>query len=336
MVDNGSIANAVTLNPQTLAIQPFSGVLVTPGRYTNISPRVDYQLGENNTLMFRYGIAHSDVQDNGIGGFDLPSRAYHTQFTNQTVQVADTQLIGQAVNETRFQYYRTASQMIANSSTPAVMVLQSFNDGGSTRGANLRYTELVTSCRTTRRFCAARIRGVSASGCALQADDNISPQNFNGTFTFAGGELAPVLNAQNQPVVAQGQTETEPISSIESYRRTLLFQQLGYTPAQIRALGGGASQFSMTTGVAGLNVRQFDAGFFVGDEWRVRPNFTLNLGLRYETQSNLHDYRDFAPRVAFAWAPGGRGEAGRDRDSRGIRHFLRSVPPRRYSCRAAL
>ena len=55
-------------------------------------------------------------------------------------------------------------------------------------------------------------------------------------------------------------------------------------------------------------MHQVDAGIFAGDEWRVRPNFTLNLGLRYETQSNIHDWRDFAPRLAFAWAPGGSGQ----------------------------
>ena len=96
MVDNGSITNAVTLDPQTLATKPFTGILTTPGRFTNISPRVDYQLGANNTLMFRYGITHSDVRDNGIGGFDLVSRGYHSQFTNQTVQAADTVLLGSA------------------------------------------------------------------------------------------------------------------------------------------------------------------------------------------------------------------------------------------------
>ena len=306
MVDNGSITNAVTLNPQTLAIQPFAGVLVTPGRYTNVSPRIDYQLSENNTLMFRYGITHSDVQDSGIGAFDLPSRGYHTQFTNQTVQAADTILIGRAVNETRFQYYRSATQAIANNSGPAVMVLQSFNDGGANVGHTYdtqnnyelqNYTSIVKGSHSWR--FGVRLRG--------QTDDSVSPQNFNGTFTFAGGALAPVLDAQNQPVMdAQGQAAMAPITSIESYRRTLLFQQLGYTPAQIRALGGGATQFSITSGIAGLAVHQVDAGFFAGDEWRVRPNLTVNLGLRYETQSNIHDYRDIAPRVAFAWAPGGR------------------------------
>jgi len=43
----------------------------------------------------------------------------------------------------------------------------------------------------------------------------------------------------------------------------------------------------------------------VQDDWRVRPNFTLSYGLRYETQNIIHDHGDFAPRVAFAWGIGG-------------------------------
>jgi hypothetical protein len=74
----------------------------------------------------------------------------------------------------------------------------------------------------------------------------VSPQNYNGTFTFGGGQ-APVLDANNQPVVdASGQPVVAEIQSIESYRRTLLFDQLGYTPDRIRGLGGGATQFSVT------------------------------------------------------------------------------------------
>ena len=302
MVDNGSIFDTVTVNPQTLAIQPLAGVLVTPGRYTNVSPRIDYQVSQNQTLMFRYGITHSDVRDNGIGGFDLVSRGYHSQFTNQTVQAADTVVLGSAVNETRFQFYRSATQAIANSTSPTIQVLQSFNDGGATLGRTFdaqnsyelqNYTSIVKGPHAWR--FGIRLRG--------QTDDNVSPQNFNGTFTFAGGTLAPVLNAENKPL-----PEMAPITSIESYRRTLLFQQLGRTPAQIRALGGGATQFSIATGAAELAVHQFDGALFAGDEWRARPNFTLSWGLRYEAQTNMHDWRDIAPRLAIAWAPGGSGK----------------------------
>jgi hypothetical protein len=310
MVDNGSITNAVTVNPQTLALQSFAGVLVTPGRYTNISPRVDYQISENNTLTLRYGVTHSDVRDNGIGGFDLISRGYHSQFTNQTVQAAETILIGHAVSETRFQYYRSATQAIANSPDPTVQVLQSFNSGGNTVGRTFdtqnnfelqNYTSMAKGLHSWR--FGVRLRG--------QTDDSVSPQNFNGTFTFGGGQLEPVLNAQNQEVPGpDGQPKLAPITSIERYRRTLLFQSLNYTPLQIRALGGGATQFSQSAGIAELGVHQVDAGIFAGDEWRVRPNLTLSLGLRYETQSNIHDWRDIAPRVAFAWAPRGTAQKG--------------------------
>src|ERR1700730_531541 len=144
-----------------------------------------------------------------------------------------------------------------------------------------------------------------------QMDDSVTRQNFNGTFTFSGG-LAPVLDANNQPVLdASGQPVLALAKSIERYRRTLVFQQLGLSPAEIRALGGGATQFSIDTGIPELSAHQMDVGVFAGDEWSVRPNLTLDLGFRYETQTNIHDWRDFAPRVAISWAPGGGAKKSR-------------------------
>src|SRR4029077_12954809 len=107
---------------------------------------------------------------------------------------------------------------------------------------------------------------------------------------------------------AAGQPLVAPLTSIERYRRTLLFQQQGLSTAQIRALGGGATQFSIDAGMPALSVHQIDVGVFAGDDWRVRPNLTLSLGVRYETQANIHDWRDFAPRLAVAWAPGVSGK----------------------------
>ena len=59
--------------------------------------------------------------------------------------------------------------------------------------------------------------------------------------------------------------------------------------AQIRAMGGGPAQFTINTGNPALSVSQVDVGFFYQDDWRLKPNFTLSLGARYETQNNIHD-----------------------------------------------
>lgn len=81
-------------------------------------------------------------------------------------------------------------------------------------------------------------------------------------------------------------------------------------------------------------LRSLASSFYAQDDWKIRPNLTLNLGLRYELQTpptdpsnrmsildpatgrivNVGtpgvpragirtDYTDFAPRVGFAWTP---------------------------------
>ena len=69
-------------------------------------------------------------------------------------------------------------------------------------------------------------------------------------------------------------------------------------------LAGEPSQYTQSGGDPISAVRQFDLGLFVQDDWRLRPNLTVNTGVRYETQNNIHDHNDWAPRLAFAWAPG--------------------------------
>ena len=305
MVDNGAITNAVALDPRSLAVTPFASVLVIPGRFTRVSPRIDYQLNNTHTLTLRYSVTDAGAQNVGVGSFDQISRGYHNRFLNQTLQVSETVVLGTTINETRFQYYRSAAQMTANDTNPAVMVLGSFNGGGATVGHS---SDTQNSFELQNYTSMLRGKHSWKVGVRLRAqlDDSVAPQNFNGTFTFGGGGLAPVLNLANAPVLdGSGQMVLAPITSIERYRRTLLFQQLGYPAAAIRALGGGATQFSINGGNPALAVHQVDAAIFGGDEWRVRPNLTLSLGFRYETQTNIHDWRDFAPRLAVAWAPGG-------------------------------
>src|SRR5215213_9214319 len=134
-IDNGSIINAVTLDPQTLAVTQITDTPVTPQKRFGINPRLDYQANQKNTFVFRYSFTHSDIQNAGIGGFNLLSRAYETLNANHTLQITETAVLNNSViNETRFQFVRTAGETIPNSPDPALLVLSSFNGGGAQTG----------------------------------------------------------------------------------------------------------------------------------------------------------------------------------------------------------
>jgi len=45
-------------------------------------------------------------------------------------------------------------------------------------------------------------------------------------------------------------------------------------------------------------------GWFVQDDFRVRPNLSLAFGLRYDYQNYFPDHNNFSPRASFAFAPG--------------------------------
>ncbi|MFN2455296.1 MAG: carboxypeptidase regulatory-like domain-containing protein [Pyrinomonadaceae bacterium] len=304
--DDNAVINATILDP-SLNITPFSQTVLTPDRRTTFSPRVDYQLNQNNTFVGRYTYARSSSINRGTGEFSLASRAFNSSNTEHTLQLTETAVINQTiVNETRFQFVRRRADQRGDNSIPTINVLEAFTGGGSQVGLSFNdedryeiqnYTSFTLGHHSLK--AGARLRHVSI--------DDSSPNNFGGTFTFGGG-LAPQLNASNQIVTdAAGQPVLVPITSLERYRRTLAFQRQGLSFDQIRTLGGGPTQFSIVSGNPLANVSQTDFSPFLQDDWRVRPNFTLSLGLRYEKQNNINSNLNFAPRLAFAYSPGAGG-----------------------------
>jgi hypothetical protein len=300
--DDNDIVNATILDPN-FNIIPFNAVVLTPQRRTTFSPRLDYQINSRHTLVARYTYSRTENINQGVGGFSLPTRGFDQSNTQHTFQLTETAVLGEGViNETRFQYVRQRNRQLGLNGEPTINVLDAFTGGGSQVGQSFNnedrfelqnYTSWAWGSHSLK--AGGRLRYVRIS--------DISPQNFGGTFTFAGG-LAPQLDANNQIIAG---AEPVFIDSIERYRRTLLFQSLGFTPTQIRALGGGATQFTIAGGNEEARISQWDFGGFIQDDWRARPNFTLSMGLRYETQDNISSNLNFAPRVAFAWSPGGGG-----------------------------
>ncbi|HEX6184372.1 MAG TPA: carboxypeptidase regulatory-like domain-containing protein [Pyrinomonadaceae bacterium] len=287
----------------------FNLSLLSPDRRTTFSPRLDYQINPTNTLVARYTFETSTRGNEGVGDFNLPSRAYDVENTQHTVQLTETAVIsGKVINETRFQYERNRRRQEGGLVAPTIRVLEAFTGGGASTGLAANEQDNFELQNYTSWTVGSH---ALKAGARLRADRlrDITEQNFAGTFTFAGGQAPPLDAAGN---VIPGALPVQ-ITSLERYRRTLQFSAPNcgtgagqfpcLTPAEIRARGGGPTQFSIAGGEPSVSVTYVDFSPFIQDDWRVRPNLTLSAGLRYEAQNNIGSNLDFAPRVAFAWSP---------------------------------
>jgi len=92
-IDEIAVVDATILGTN---FQPtaFDQSVPNPHTRTNLSPRIDYQVGPNNTLTTRYQYYRDTQQNAGVGGLVLPEAGYDTSSTEHTVQISDTQIFG--------------------------------------------------------------------------------------------------------------------------------------------------------------------------------------------------------------------------------------------------
>ena len=285
--DDNELVRAKVLD-SNLNVVDFGESFVVPRRSLFFSPRFDYAINNNHTLVIRYNFNRFRAENQGIGGFTLPERGFNSVNTNQNIQLTETAILNSTtINETRFQFSHGRNEQMGNNDVPALDVSGSFSSGGSQVGESfsVRKSWELNNFTAKQKGSHAikfggRIRHVSV--------DDTNEGNFGGSWSFTGGFG---------------------LTSIQRYQLTLQMQQQGFTPEEIRAAGGGASSFRINAGNPFADVSQTDYGLFLQDDWRVRPNLTLSYGLRYETQTNAHSKYDFAPRVAVAWSPGAANSA---------------------------
>ena len=82
-----------------------------------------------------------------------------------------------------------------------------------------------------------------------------------------------------------------------NYLGTYTFTSLGLFEAGI------ASNYTRRIGDPLVTYSQWQAGFYVQDDWRARKNLTLSAGVRQETQTNLGDRWNLSPRAGLTWSP---------------------------------
>lgn len=232
-----------------------------------------------------------------VGGFSLASRESKSENLFSNFRISHTYLASDAlVVQSRFNVDYQFSKTFGGSNAPAINVLEAFYGGGAQTDRNNKNINFTAGNDTTWQ------RKKYGFGFGWQLRGNLISQNstanFGGTYTFSG-RTAPVLDANNNPIPGQ----TTQIDSLESYRRTLLFKQLGFSAAQIRALGGGANQFTISGGDPQVNVNQYDIAFYQQNSYKISETVAASWGVRYENQTNISSNFNLSPRFGIIWSP---------------------------------
>ena len=289
------------------------------------SLRIDHNLTTNNHLMLRANVSPSTQTGIEVGGQSQPfgqnaySRTSEQTFRDIAGTAQDTWVIGNnRVNEFRFQYARRGLSYFYNTAIP----------GGADPAVNIPgyayfgrepYSYIQ---RTEQRFQFTDNFSWTTGhhGTKFGADVNYLPikaiftVNYGGVYDFGGLSAADVL-----PSAVFGSLPTSIQQSLPDFSAVQAYG-LGIPGDFIQGIGSPSDTF-----------HNIPIGLFWQDSWRVRPNVTLNYGLRYDVEIppkfkppqglalpayNLlglqkgiqADKNNFQPRIGLAWDPAGNGK----------------------------
>ncbi len=304
-IDNNNIVNPTAI----FSSGPTSTVVCAPGNLScssnpyptsaratpnpqkryDLSPRVDIAIGNKNTLTARYQFNDSDSTSNG-SGISLPLTGSISSSSGHDLQIGDTQLVSNSViNETRFEYQHSTSNISPISTAPILSVQGIFTAGGSGGGSINSTTNDHIEVQNYTSIALAK-NFMRLGGRLRTSGESISSNNgSNGTFTYSyllDPCTDPTIPVANKPAAcsAVSNPATCATAGVSSYQC------------------GVASQYQITAiNKLTVNARETDVGFYAEDDWKVKPNLTVSYGMRLEAQNVINSGHDFAPRVSVAY-----------------------------------
>jgi len=246
--------------------------------------RLDHQINDRNTLFFRTNLdGFHDTNPNGIvGGNSLPTVARTFERRTYSNDLGETAVLSPTLLNTAHIQFQLASPI--TQFTPAI-------DG----------TQYVVPIAGVGTFTSGTSQSALLMNRQYQANDTLSKSWGKHQVKFGADVI----------VAHTGGNSKEFGGPIYLGSFTYKSCSLGAAVCESQAyLGSIANVSSYTQSYGNTNYTVNDTlwAMFVQDDYRVRPNLTLNLGLRYEQQTFADSRKDFAPRVGFAYNWRGDGK----------------------------
>ncbi|MBX7171929.1 MAG: carboxypeptidase regulatory-like domain-containing protein [Pyrinomonadaceae bacterium] len=142
-------------------------------------------LSKTHFLGIAYQGTMSKSENNGVGEFNLQERAFSVKNSNHLIRVSEVGTIGKRFyNEFRLQYTNENSKINPNSDKTAIIVLDSFSDGGAGNKKDSRKNGIWFSDNLL--FGLGKSQALKIGGLfEYEKLETESAQNKNGTFTFS-------------------------------------------------------------------------------------------------------------------------------------------------------
>ena len=265
--NDAGITSPLEPSPGKLLIQPFKSL--------NFFGKVDDEINKNNRIDVRYNMLRSRVDNINVGGLNTSQQADLIVDNPQGITASITSVLSpHVVNEGRFAWTYDKVDICSE------LYPCSINPNFSNIPPEIIYP-----------------------GVGVLGPDNSLPQNLRENGFQWSDKLSQTIGRHNLKYGADIQYYRRFVTFFNNFNGTYVFAPGAPFPFDPTNPATFPVNFSESFGISGLHYNEKLLGLYVQDDFNIKSNLTLTLGLRYDYETLMHDTNNFAPRIGIAWDP---------------------------------